>query len=226
MRSRSLAFACILGSGLLLGAAGSPRLTVLFQSSFDLSALAPKAELGSFQFKSGLGVSLTPVVGGGFAAMLGGVPQDVYLQGLFADGKAINTGELDLTFTAIPKFKGGFDAGVIIDEPTSAFYPTSGSGNDGGLVAGGVPAGVSLPLNTEIDFAIHYARSAPNQNWTYVVTVQWQDTKEPDGVATTTISGTLPNTANRKISGIGFFKPATSPAVVQIDDVLVTLSTQ
>lgn len=220
MRSRFLALAGLLSSSILIGAAGGLRPIPLFQCTFDLSALLPKAELGSFQFKAGTGLSVLPTAGGGFAAVLGGTGQDVYVQGMFADGKAISTGDLDITFSALPKTKGAFEVGIVIDEPTSAFYPASGSGNDGTLIAGGVPSGIALPINTEIEFALHLERDVASTNWSYTLVVSWADATQPGGTATITLSGNLANTAQRKILGIGFLKPGSSPAVIQLDDVL------
>jgi hypothetical protein len=203
-----------------LVALGGIRSTVLFEASFDQSAQVPVADLGSFAGKSQNGLGLVPTSGGGYAALFGSPGQEVFLQGLFAENKVVAAGGLDITCTVLPKVKGCFDLGLITDEPTSAFYPASGSGADGGLVAGGCPTGAALPSNVELEFALHLDRTSLASNWAYELNVSWVDASAPGGKQTITQTGILHNTAMRKVLGVGFLKPAASNAVLQVDDIL------
>lgn len=216
----------VLGVCALVGAIAGIRSTVLFQASFDLSAQAPKAELGSFASKGQNGLTLVATNGGGYAALFGAPGQEVFLQGLFAEGKSIASGGLDLTCSVLPKVKGHFEIGLITDEPTSAFYPATGSGIDGNLVVAGSPTGASLPSNVELEFALHLERTSLASNWAYELVVSWADPKVEGGIGSTTLTGVLPNTALRKVLGVGFLKPSASNAIVQVDDILAVQSAQ
>ncbi|MBK6941454.1 MAG: hypothetical protein IPH13_14850 [Planctomycetes bacterium] len=216
----------LLGVSAVLGAFAGNRSTVLFQASFDLSAQAPKAELGSFTSKGQNALTLVATSGGGYAAMFGAPGQEVFLQGLFAEGKSIATGGIDLTCSVLPKVKGHFEVGLITDEPTSAFYPASGSGVDGSLVVAGSPTGASLPSNVELEFALHLERTSLASNWAFELVVSWADAKAEGGTESVTLTGVLPNTALRKVLGVGFLKPAASNAIIQVDDILAVQSAQ
>lgn len=215
-----------IGACAALGAVAGVRCNVLFEATFDLSAQAPKAELGSFTNKNQNGVLVVPTSGGGYAALFGIPGQEVYLQGIFADNKSVASGSIDVTCELLPKVKGHFEVGLITDEPTSAFYPATGSGVDGTLVIAGASAGLPLPTNVELDFALHLDRPSLASNWAYELTVSWSDPTADDGIASVTLNGVLPNTAMRKVLGVGFLKPALSSAVIQVDDILAVQTAQ
>lgn len=226
MRPLAPILASILGVCAVLGAIGGSRSTALFEASFDLSAQAPKAELGSFSTKGQTGLFVVATGSGGYAALFGAPGQEVFLQGLFAGGSSIASGGLDLSCSVLPKVKGHFEIGLITDEPTSAFYPATGSGVDGNLVVAGSPAGASLPSNVELEFALHLERTSVASNWAYELVVTWSDPKVEGGIGSTTLTGVLPNTALRKVLGVGFLKPSASNAIVQVDDILAVQSAQ